>query len=80
MNKDQRAHRYFISVQSDLLLSVVSEEQSFDVAAEQVVEIPLTLRAAPDSVKGVNEIVITVRSDTAADVVYSQETRFFGPI
>ncbi len=80
MNKDQRAHRYFISVQSDLPLSVVSGEQSFDVAAEEVVEIPLTLRAAPDSVKGVNEIVITVQSDSAADVVYSQETRFFGPI
>ncbi len=80
MNKDQRVHRYRVSVRSDLELTVVSSEKSFDVAAGQVVEMPLTLRAPPGRAHGVSKIAITVQSETATDVMYVQESRFFGPL
>jgi polyferredoxin len=79
MNKDQHAHRYRIKIDSDLALSIASGQDSFEAGAEEVVEIPLTLRAAPGTAKGAHEIEIEVQSETDHDIEYEQETRFFGP-
>lgn len=79
MNKDQRAHQYRISVHSDLTLSILAGQERFAVAAEQVVEVPLTLRAAPGTAKVTNDIVIEVQSESSPHIQYQQEARFIGP-
>lgn len=79
MNKDMRPHRYRLEVTSDPAFPFQYQQTTVEVAAEQVVEVPLTLKVPAGSIKGAQEIVIGVVSETDPAVNYHQETRFFGP-
>ncbi|PIV35331.1 MAG: cytochrome c oxidase accessory protein CcoG [Lysobacterales bacterium CG02_land_8_20_14_3_00_62_12] len=79
MNQDQRTHHYRIQIESALPITLAAGADRVTVAAEQVVELPLTLKVAAGQAKGVNGIRIRVQSEDDAAVFYVQETRFFGP-
>ena len=79
LNKDQRLHRYRISIRSAVPLQRVAGDEFVDVAAEQVVELPISLSAPAASVHGLQNITFVVESLTDADVRYEETTRFFGP-
>ncbi len=79
MNKDHVAHRYTVTVKSELLLAIAAGQEEIEVAAGVVVESPLTLRAAAQASAGLHDVQIEVRSRTNPDVRYVQKASFFGP-
>ena len=78
VNKDDRAQAYRITVESDLAGVVLHEsERTVDVAAQQVVSLPLTV-AGPAGVQGRHALRfrIATADGSASEVV---DSSFFGP-
>jgi polyferredoxin len=78
VNKDDRSQAYRITVESDLAGVVLHpSEGSVDVAAQQVVSLPLTV-AGPPGVRGRHALRfrIAAADGSASEVV---DSSFFGP-
>jgi cytochrome c oxidase accessory protein FixG len=78
VNKDDRAQVYRISIESDLAGVVLHEsERTVEVAAQQVVSLPLTV-AGPDGVRGRHALRfrIVTANGAASEIV---DSSFFGP-
>jgi len=79
MNKDQRAHRYAVLIESPIPLAIATGQDEFDAGPEQLLERPLSLRAGPGVAPAVTTITVRLRSRTDDQVEYAQEARFLGP-
>ena len=84
VNKGDRALNLVMHVKADTPLTTVGAER-FEVAAGAVAAVPLTLRAAPNSMHGRQDVTLEFTEDTAqAGAAAEPEsarvvTRFFAP-
>lgn len=95
MNKDQRRHHYRISIESHLPIELAEGSDLVVDEAEQVIEVPLTLKVQGGHLKGLNNIRIHVEAEDEADdddddhddddddddavIAVDEDSRFFGP-
>lgn len=78
VNKQPRPQRYRVIVQgADIVLAEAPLEIA--AAAEDVVTLPFTLRAAAGSVHGRRDVVLEVESIEDPTIKLQHTTRFFGP-
>jgi cytochrome c oxidase accessory protein FixG len=79
MNKDAAPHRYRIVLEGPAAISIANAPGDVDADAEQVLTVPVTLRAAAGAAKGKVAIAFRVESIDAPGVAYRQKSNFFGP-
>jgi cytochrome c oxidase accessory protein FixG len=77
VNKDQARHRYTLSVSSKSPLQL-SAPAVVIAAPEEVLSVPVTVRAATGSVRGRADLRFVVR-DLDTGLVMEEDSRFFGP-
>ena len=78
VNKDAAPHVFRIRVDGPDGIVLVEAGATHAAAPEEVLTVPVTLRAAPGVAKGRVDVGFVVESD-AEGVVVERETRFFGP-
>ena len=78
VNKDGAPHVFRIRVDGPEGIELVEAGATHAAAPEEVLTVPVTLRAAPGVAKGRVDVEFVVESD-AEGVVVQRETRFFGP-
>ncbi len=78
VNKDGAPHVFRIRVDGPEGIELVEAGATHAAAPEEVLTVPVTLRAAPGVAKGRVDVEFVVESD-AEGVVVERETRFFGP-
>ena len=79
MNKDGAPHRYRVLVEASDGIAIASDPGELAASAEQVLSVPVTLRAPAGAVKGKAAIAFRVECVDAPAVTYRQKTSFFGP-
>jgi cytochrome c oxidase accessory protein FixG len=77
VNKDQHPHRYALSLSSKSPLQLSAPEVVV-AAAEEVLTVPVTVRAPTGSVHGRADLRFVVR-DLGTGLVVEEDSRFFGP-
>ena len=78
VNKDAAPHVFRIRVEGPEGIELVEAGATHAAAPEEVLTVPVTLRAAAGVAKGRVDVEFVVESD-AEGVVVERETRFFGP-
>jgi cytochrome c oxidase accessory protein FixG len=79
VNKSMEPRVFRISIEGPDGIELVDAGASHPAAAEQVLTVPVTLRAPADATKGRTDLVFVVTADTEGLQV-KEETRFFGPM
>ena len=77
VNKDGRAHRFELSLSSDAPLQLLAPAM-VPAAAEEVLTVPVTVRATRAAVHGGVDVRFVVR-DRDTGLVVAEDARFFGP-
>ena len=78
VNKEAKAHTFVISLQSEAPLLLDIEHDRVSAAPEEVLTVPVTVKAGADAVHGRAELRFVVRDvDTGLEIV--EKSRFFGP-
>jgi cytochrome c oxidase accessory protein FixG len=77
VNKEAKAHRFAIALDSKSALALAAPE-TLTAAPEEVLTVPVTVRATPGAVKGGVDLHFQVR-DLDTGLVVSEEARFFAP-
>jgi polyferredoxin len=78
VNKEDRPHVFSVRIEGAPELVLVEAGTTHAAAAEEVLTVPVTLRAAAGSTQGRVDVRFVVDSD-AEGVQAVEETRFFGP-
>ena len=78
VNKDARAHRFELKLDSRAPLQLAGPA-ALQAGPEEVLTVPVTVRAAPGAVKGGVDLKFQVR-DAESGLVVSEEARFFAPV
>lgn len=79
VNKDGQPRRYRVELRGPDALSLAGAPLEVDVAAEQVANLPVTLRAEASKVSGRYDIVLVVQRIDDPAVTVEHATRFFAP-
>ncbi|KAA2284846.1 4Fe-4S dicluster domain-containing protein [Arenimonas fontis] len=79
VNKDEVGHRYTVRVEGPEGIVLVESQAVHEAGPEEVLTVPVTLRAAPGVASGRVDVRFVVESDTGEARV-ERETRFFGPM
>ena len=79
VNKEDRPHVFSVRIEGAPEIVLVEAGATHAAAPEEVLTVPVTLRAPAGSVKGRADLRFVVDSD-AEGVQAVEETRFFGPI
>ena len=79
INKDVRPRVFRISIEGAPGLVLVEADASHAAGAEEILTVPMTLRAAAGVARGRMDVRVIVRSDNPK-VHAIEETRFFGPL
>jgi polyferredoxin len=77
VNKDAHAHRFTLALASNAPLQLLAPA-SVEAAPEEVLTVPVTVRAARRAVHGGVDLRFVVR-DRETGLVVSESARFFGP-
>jgi cytochrome c oxidase accessory protein FixG len=77
VNKDAHAHRFTLALASNAPLQLLAPA-SVEAAPEEVLTVPVTVRAARRAVHGGVDLRFVVR-DRVTGLVVSESARFFGP-
>jgi polyferredoxin len=78
VNKEASAHRFAIALDTKAPLQVVAPAE-LSAAPEEILTVPVTVRAAPGAVRGGVDLKFQVR-DLDTGLVVSEEARFFAPV
>ncbi|HEX5755197.1 MAG TPA: FixG Ig-like domain-containing protein, partial [Arenimonas sp.] len=78
VNKSQQAQRYRIRIEGASQLQLVDADAVHAAAAEEVLTLPLTVRAAAGSAKGRVDLQFVVENEDGSLRVV-EDSRFFGP-
>ena len=78
VNKDARPHEYRIAVRGLHGVAVVDADRTHAAAAEEVLTVPVTLRAPAGTAQGGRDIVFVVES-VDGTLRREEDSRFFGP-
>ena len=78
VNKDVAPREFTLRIEGPDGITLVEAGAVHRAAAEEVLTVPITLRAAPGVAKGRVDLDLVVESD-AEGVSETEETRFFGP-
>ena len=78
INKDIAPRAFTLRIEGPEGITLVEAGAVHRAAAEEVLTVPITLRAAPGVAKGRVDLDLVVESD-AEGVSETEETRFFGP-
>ena len=79
LNKDEVAREYHIRVDGPEGIVLVESQSVYQAGPEEVLTVPVTLRADPGSASGRVDVRFVVES-SAEGVQVERETRFFGPM
>ena len=79
INKTQQPHRYRIAVEGNPAIRFAGEPPLVQAAAEEVLNVPVTLRAEAGSVQGRSDVRFVVEATDDSGIRYAEDTRFFGP-
>jgi cytochrome c oxidase accessory protein FixG len=79
INKDVRPHRYTITLADAPGITIIETVDSHPAQAEEVLTVPITLRADAGTAKGRVDLRFVVESEDGT-VRVEEETRFFGPL
>ena len=81
LNKDQREHRYQLSVSGIEGLELDARSRVFDVAAGEVLSTPISLVVDPVNLKTASsKIQFTLESLDDPDIRVEESGRFIGPL
>jgi len=78
VNKDAQAHSFVLALDSRAPLQLAAPA-ILQAGPEEVLTVPVTVRAAPGAVKGGVDLRFQVR-DARTGVVVSEKARFFAPV
>jgi polyferredoxin len=78
VNKEARAHRFVVTLDGVPGLVLARGGAPLDAAPEEVLTVPVTVRAAAGTVRGGSDLRLVVR-DLDTGLVVAEDTRFFGP-
>ena len=79
INKTQQPHSYRIAVEGNAAIGFAGEPPRVQAAAEEVLNVPVTLRAEAGSVQGSSDVRFVVEATDDPAIRYAEDTRFFGP-
>jgi polyferredoxin len=79
VNKDGATRRFRIDLDGPAAIQLVGAPLAVEVGAEQVANLPLTLRASASALAGRHDIVLRVSRSDDAGVTVEHPTRFFAP-
>jgi cytochrome c oxidase accessory protein FixG len=81
MNMDDRSHRYALSATGLPELELRSDHARIEVAAGEVVEVPVSLLAARDVIKmRSTPVVFRMQAEDDPKLAVEEEARFLGPV
>ena len=79
MNKDQKPHSYSISF-SGLEQASLDGDTHVQLAAGEILEVPIRLSIAPENIKRLNStIYYHIKADNDESITIDIESRFIGP-
>jgi polyferredoxin len=78
INKDQQARVFRVRLEGAEGIEIIETGRELAAEAEEVLTVPVTLRAAPGTVRGGDDIVFVVESEDGS-LRTEAESRFFGP-
>jgi polyferredoxin len=78
VNKEARAHRFVVTLDGVPGLVLARGGAPLAAAPEEVLTVPVTVRAAAGAVRGGSDLRLVVR-DLDTGLVVAEDTRFFGP-